>query len=233
MATLLPNPLPVPVRGSLPPLENGDHLDQPTFHARYEAMPEGTRAELIGGIVYMPSPTRARHGKPHLRVGFWIGLYESMTPGVTGVDNTTVVLGNDGEVQPDVCLLLVPEHGGGTWEEDGYIHGSPELVVEVASSSESYDLHTKKTLYEAAGVREYVVVLVREPRVIWHVLREGRFVELSPEDDGLYRSTVFPGLWLDPEALLRGKSRALREALERGLAAPEHAEFVRRLAQTP
>jgi hypothetical protein len=49
---------------TLPPLENGDQLDQKTFHARYEAMPEDCRAELIGGIVYMPSPQKlptARH----------------------------------------------------------------------------------------------------------------------------------------------------------------------------
>src|SRR6202035_5074153 len=46
----------------LPPLVNGDHLDQKTFHERYEAMPE-VRAELIGGIVYiMSSPQRNRHG---------------------------------------------------------------------------------------------------------------------------------------------------------------------------
>ena len=44
----------------LPPLVNGDHLDQKTFHERYEAMPE-VRAELIGGIVYMSSPQKMRH----------------------------------------------------------------------------------------------------------------------------------------------------------------------------
>jgi Uma2 family endonuclease len=229
MATLLPTPSPRRQKGDLPPLENGDHLDQPTFHARYAAMPESTRAELIGGIVYMPSPTGARHARPHLKVSFWAGLYESATPGLVGVDNATVILTNDGEVQPDVCLLLAPEHGGRTRDQDGYIHGAPELVVEVASSSESYDLHTKKTLYEAAGVREYVVLLVRESRVRWYVLADGGFHELAPDEDGLYRSTQFPGLWLDPDALIRGDSRGVRAALERGLASPEHGEFVARV----
>jgi hypothetical protein len=37
-------------------LVEGQRLDQPTFHALYEAMPPGTRAELIDGVVYMPSP---------------------------------------------------------------------------------------------------------------------------------------------------------------------------------
>jgi hypothetical protein len=47
----------------LPPLEAGQLLDQPTFHDRYAAMPPSTRAELIGGVVHMPSPMVRDHGE--------------------------------------------------------------------------------------------------------------------------------------------------------------------------
>ena len=46
----------------LPLLEAGDHLDQATFHARYKAMPPSFHAELIGGMVIVPSPLSRGHG---------------------------------------------------------------------------------------------------------------------------------------------------------------------------
>jgi hypothetical protein len=65
-------------------LENGDHFDQPTFHARYSAMPESFKAELIGGVVYVASPLRNSHGTVHLDVATWLGNYRINTPGVVG-----------------------------------------------------------------------------------------------------------------------------------------------------
>jgi Uma2 family endonuclease len=214
----------------LPPLEAGDHLDQRTFHARYEAMPEDVRAELIGGVVYMPSPLKPRHGRMHTKVIRWLSEYEEATPGTEALDNTTDILGPDSEPQPDACLLILPEKGGQTREnEDGYLEGPPELIAEVASSTESYDLHSKKRDYERAGVKEYVVIALRQARVFWFISRHGKFEELAPEPDGILRSEVFPGLWLDPAALLRRDSPRLLEVLRQGLATPEHAAFVAKL----
>jgi Uma2 family endonuclease len=216
---------------ALPPLENGARLDQPTFHARYEAMPEDTRAELIGGIVYiMASPLKRPHGRTHYLLLRWIGDYEDATPGIETLDNTTNILGPESEPQPDVCLLVLPEQGGQTTEKDDYVVGAPELVVEVALSTESIDLHGKKADYEKFGVREYIVVALRQQRVFWFVLQGEQFREQSPGVDGLYRSEVFPGLWLDPAALLSQNKQRLREVLAAGLASPEHAAFVARLA---
>jgi hypothetical protein len=64
----------------------------------------------------------------------------------------------------------------------------------------------------------------------WFVLREGRHVEHPPAPDGLFRSEVFPGLWLDAAALFANNLDGLMAGLERGLATPEHAAFVARLA---
>jgi Uma2 family endonuclease len=213
---------------ALAPLENGDHLDQKTFHARYEAMPPDTRAELIGGIVFMPSPLKRPHGRLHVRLNGWLLDYEDATPGVQAFDNATTILNDENEPQPDSCLLIAT--GGQTRDEDEYIAGSPELLIEVASSSESIDLHRKKDEYEQADVKEYLVIALRQRRVYWFVRRGGRFEELAPGQDGILRSEVFPGLWLDPAALLQLDGRRLKEVLRQGLATPEHAAFVAKLA---
>jgi Uma2 family endonuclease len=215
-----------------PPLEAGDHLDQKTFHARYLATPEHVRAELIGGVVYMPSPLKPRHGRYHGRVTGWLYLYAAATPGTEILDNTTTILGDASEPQPDCSLIILPEYGGQTHEdEDEYLVGSPELVVEVASSSEAYDLHSKRRDYEQAGVREYIVVVLRQQRIVWLLRRKEGFVPLEPGADGIHRSEVFPGLWLDGEGLLLQDTNRVHDALQKGLATPEHARFVAELTQ--
>lgn len=221
-----------PRRGKpLPPLENGDRLDQKTFHERYEAMPPDARAELIGGIVYLASPRKRSHGRCGTRLIYWLGEYEVATPGTEVLDNTTNILGPESEPEPDGCLLILPECGGQTWEDKkGYLNGSPELVAEIGESTESIDLHAKKRDYEEAGVREYVVVALRQQCVFWFVRRRGKFRELAPGPDGIYRSEVFPGLWLDPDALLRRDGKRLLAVLRKGLASPEHAAFAAKLA---
>lgn len=213
-----------------PSLVPGEHLDQKTFHARYEAMPKPVRAELIGGIVIMPSPMKKRHGKSQTWLSRWLSEYQTATPGTETCGNASTILGDDSEPQPDGSLLIEPQCGGQTREDDDYIIGAPELMAEVASATESYDLHSKKGDYERAGVREYVVVALRQQRVIWFVLRNGKFEIIPPGPDGILRSEVFPGLWLDPAALLRGDVTRLKAVLDQGLATPEHAAFVAKLA---
>ncbi len=216
----------------LPPLEPGDHLDQRTFHTRYEAMPESTRAELIAGIVYFPSPVKPRHGRMSARVLGWLGEYERETPGVESYAHTTVILGDYSEPQPDAILIISPEHGGQMhYNIDEYLVGTPEMIVEVASSTESIDLHAKRADYEQAGVQEYIVIALRQARVYWFVLRGGRFEDLQAGADGLLRSQVFPELWLDPTAFLRRDKARMKQVFQEGIARPEHAAFVARLAE--
>jgi Uma2 family endonuclease len=189
------------------------------------------KAELIDGVVYVPSPVRHRlHGEPHSYVTGWLVLYKAHTSGVQVSDNSTVRLDLDNEPQPDALLLIAPERGGQTHlSQDGYIEGAPELVVEVASSSVSYDLHTKLHVYRRNGVREYVVWRVLDEAVDWFVLREGQYTRLQPGADGLFRSEVFAGLWLDAAALVREDVATVLSAVQQGLASAEHAAFVARL----
>ncbi len=223
-----------PEPAAVPLLEQGDHLDQKTFHERYAAMPDHVKAELVGGVVHMPSPLKVRHGRPHGRLMGWLGLYQEATPGTDVFDNTTTILGGDSETQPDACLIILPENGGQTKEdEDGYLTGPPELVAEVASTTVAYDLHSKRRDYERAGVREYLVLVVGDARAVWFVRREQGFEVLQPGSDGILRSDLFGGLWLDAAALFRGDTATLHNVLRQGLASPEHARFVESLQRQP
>ncbi|MFO0949853.1 MAG: Uma2 family endonuclease [Isosphaeraceae bacterium] len=220
---------PAPHSPAVPPLVEGQRLDRATFHERYLAMPPDVRAELVAGVVSMPSPLGYEHGALDSNVSDWLGLYRCSTPGLGKALNATTILGDRTEVQPDLLLRLPEALGGTSRIEGGYVVGPPELVVEVARTSRALDLGPKKDEYEQAGVSEYLFVGIDPDEVRWFARRDGRFTPLQAGPDGLLRSQVFPGLWLDPVTLLRGDLNALVAALDRGLASPEHAAFVARL----
>jgi Uma2 family endonuclease len=225
------NAIPPPAARSTerPELHSGDRMSRKEFHRIYEQMPSNFRAELIGGIVYVSSPLKRRHGTHHLGLGSVLYTYAVNTPGVEAGDNATILLGEEGEPQPDLYLRVLPEYGGQSRTSvDDYIEGAPELVAEVAHSSRAIDLHAKREDYTRYGVREYLVLSVRDRRLFWFDLRADR--ELEADADGILRVHCFPGLWIDVEAVLRD-DRRLTDVLARGLATPEHAAFVQSLAQ--
>ena len=217
----------------LPPLENGDHLTRYEFERRYEARPDIKKAELIERVVYMPSPVRARsHGGPHGQIIGWLATYCAATPGVEFYDNTTVRLDLDNEPQPDALLRLEPAAGGNSRvNAEDYIEGAPELIVEIAASSASYDVHDKLRVYRRNGVREYVVWRVYDKRVDWFRLVEDEYVPLASDASGVILSQVFPGLCLAVSALLDGDLAKVLAELQKGLETAEHTAFVERLRE--
>jgi Uma2 family endonuclease len=213
------------------PLENGDHLTRAEFERRYEAMPHVKKAELIEGAVHMPSPVSASHGRPHVDLSAWVAVYAASTPGLDYASDVTVRLDGANEFQPDVHLRIRQEHGGQSrMSPEGYVEGAPELVVEVSASTASIDLHTKLRAYERNGVREYVVCRARDDALDWFVLRDGEFRLLAPNAAGIFTSEVFPGLRLDPEAVLKGRLARVLAIVQEGIASEEHARFVADLA---
>jgi len=215
----------------IPPLRDGDRLTREEFERRYEAMPEVKKAELIEGVVYMPSPVRlVQHGQPHAHFVTWLGLYKFGTPGLLIGDNTTIRLDMQNEPQPDVCLMIEPDRDGAVQiSADGYVVGAPELVAEVAASSVDVDLKAKLRAYQRNQVREYVVWRVEDQAIDWFVLRESSYAPLGLDEKGVYRSQVFPGLWLDSGAMVRSELMTVQQVLRQGIGSPEYAAFVERL----
>jgi Uma2 family endonuclease len=218
-------------RVAVPSLENGDRLTRAEFERRYDAMPQLKKAELIEGEVYMSSPVRhSQHSKPHLFITAWLGVYLAGTPGVEGGDNGSIRLDLDNEPQPDAYLLIDSRHGGqARIGENDYVEGAPELIVEISSSSVSYDLGKKLHVYRRNGVREYIVWRVQDRQIDWFALREGQYERMSQGAESLLRSEVFPGLWLDESALLNGDLATVLARAREGLISAEHAAFTARL----
>jgi hypothetical protein len=218
----------------IPPPKEGDRLTRDEFERRYDAMPHLKKAELIEGVVHVPSPVRCdQHGEPPSHLEGWLYHYRWKTPGVRLADNASVRMDLVNMPQPD-CLLFLPREFGGTArvDEDGYVSGAPDLIAEVAAISAAYDLNDKLQAYQRNGVREYLVWRVLDRQIDWFVLREGGYQRLDPAEDGTLRSMVFPGLWLDPAALMRENLDTLMGVLQRGLDSREHAEFLAGLQRT-
>ena len=208
-----------------PPLLEGDSLTSDEFMYRWEAMPDVKHAELIDGIVYMPSPVGFDHGKFESLLNILLGFYATGTPGCfPSLEATWLMTGRD-VPQPDMTLRILPEYGGQSAVEGAYHSGAPELVVEVAVSRYSRDFGAKKRLYEQMGVREYGIVLPGEEKLFWFGRSAAGFQPLEPGADGILRSACFPGLWLNVAALWKLDLRGIHEVLQQGLATPEHAEF--------
>jgi Uma2 family endonuclease len=177
----------------------------------------------------MPSPVSISQSDSHFDIITFLGIYRLATPGVLGGDNGTVRLDLENEPQPDAFLRIAPESGGRSRVGGKYLEGPPELIAEIAVSSKSYDLHDKLRAYQRNGVQEYMVWRVEDGALDWFVLHQDRFEPLPVSADGLFRSEVFPGLWIDAAALLRGDLAQVIAALQQGIASPEHAAFVEKL----
>ena len=212
----------------IPPLNAGDRLSRAEFERRYQARPDLKKAELIEGVVHMPSPVRfVQHGQAHIALAGWLANYLAATPGVTGGDNVTIRLDYENEVQPDAFLRLDVTLGGrSSITEDDYIAGAPELIVEIAASIVAYDMYDKRRVYARNGVQEYLVAQAYEQRVDWFVLREGVYEAMQADADGILRSEVFPGLWLPVDALWAGDLAKMLRVLQQGLDSVEHQEYV-------
>jgi len=235
---------------AIPPLRDGDRLTQREFFRRYEAAPEGTRAELLRGVVSinsrpvrygsaldhaMPPIAGGHHAQPQSALNGWLYQYAANTNGVESFAPVTTELPySESATEPDLTLRIRPECGGATTTDGhGYIVGPPELVGEIANTSAATDLGVKYDTYEENGVREYIVWRTALGVFDWFVLKRKKYVLLVPDPaDGYLKSVAFPGLWLDPVALLDGDGRAMLAVLQKGLATAEHAAFEAKLAAT-
>jgi Uma2 family endonuclease len=205
-------------------------MTQREFHRIYSQLEESVRAELVGGIVYVASPLKLPHGQHHSFMATLLGHYCGRTVGVDTGDSVTTILGEESEPQPDLFVRILPEYGGQSrTTDDEYIEGAPELIIEIASSSVSIDLHAKRQDYALAGVLEYLVHNVRESKLHWFDLRSDRV--RKPDADGICRMVTFPGLWINEAAVCQRDYVAAMSALEAGLGSDAHTAFVDELSK--
>ncbi len=210
----------------VPPLESGDRLSRAEFERRYQAQPNLKKAELVEGVVIVPSPVSVVHGEIHSHIMTLLGVYRAQTPGLRLADNVTLRLDMDNEVQPDALMWLKPELGGSTVvNQDGYLSGTPELIVEIAVSSASYDMHDKLKVYRRNGVQEYCVLLGHERETVWYALDNAQYIPIKPDENGIICSRVFPGLHFHPEKFWADDLAGLLVVLRRGMETAVYQTF--------
>lgn len=232
MSTATTRPTRAAKTDEVPPLETGQRLSRAEFYRRWDAMPDLKHAERIEGVVYMQAAIRLeQHGDPQGSLVMLLKVYEANTPGVQASGNATVQLDEDNDPEPDAVLRIRPEYGGQSRSASkDYVVGAPEFLGEVSASTPR-DLTVKKNVYRRNGVQEYLVWKTgkKKQEILWFRLRDGDFEPLQPDADGVFKSEVFPGLWLDAKAMIAGDLAEVLEVLQQGLASPEHAAFVLQL----
>ncbi len=200
-------------RTAPPPLENADMLTLTEFLRRYENMSGVKKAELIEGVVHMPSPVRINHARPDGIMQLWLGTYAAEHD-LEVFPNATLLLDTENSFQPDAILCTPPRKGGRVWlSKAGYLCGSPEFVVEIASSTASIDLRDKLRVYRRLEVAEYLVWRTEDAEIDWFILEEGKYVKLKADRHGKQRSRIFPDLALDVAAALAGDKKKVLAAL--------------------
>ena len=203
-------------------LHSGDRMSQAEFHRICKLVPDGRHAELVGGIVFMSPMPPPQHETVRADLNTIFTAYADATPGVTFSESTSITLGKSDVPRPDGILRISPTQH--------QILDAPELIFEVAHNGRSIDFHRKRDRYATGGVTEYVVVNLHDKHVSWFHLRSHQ--EFTADAGGLFRSRLFPGLWLNSIALLAGDMASLAAAAKEGLAAPEHAAFLQQLGRT-
>lgn len=215
------------------PLQPGDRLRATEFRRRYQAMPGVKKAELIEGIVYMPSPVRlSNHAETHANLMTWLGMYRAATPICRFADNATARLDIDNEPQPDAMLFIRPELGGTVRiSQDDYVAGPPEFVAEISSTTVAYDRGPKLRTFLRHQVSEYLIWRVNDDLFEWYALVDSDYQRLLPDEQGIVRSQVFPGLWLDTAAMLAGNLARVIDCVREGISSEEHRQFLANYAR--
>ena len=104
---------------------------------------------------------------------------------------------DDTVVQPD--LLVVCDR---TKLAKGSVNGAPDLVIEIASPSNTQkELFIKFQIYLAAGVREYWTIEPEEQQVQVHVYEAGHFISTAYKGNAVVPVTILPGLEIALETI--------------------------------
>ena len=214
---------------TFPELVTVERLTLEEFLQRWEDLPHLKNAELIEGVVYVPSPVSLEHADHDNKIAWWLRHYIYATPGCQSGSNATwLMLGS--APQPDTFLRIRPSQGGQSGNEKRYATGAPELAIEVCLTSTEVDFGPKLTLYQRAGVREYITIELFGQRIVWRMLDNGVYAAQQASVDGILRSQVFSGLWLDVAAFWADDGAQMLAVLNTGLASEDHQRFVERLA---
>ncbi len=168
----------------------------------YRLVPDGQKADLLDGVIYMASPDSRRPNSLTRFLTSLISMYNEARDlgGEVFVNRFAFRLSKYRAPEPDVAFV---RRGRLHLVQEREMRGGPDVAIEIVSrDSRTRDYGEKKRVYEKAGVTEYWIIDPLKNRVQFFRLKQGRY-ELVPLDAyRIFRSEVLPGFWLDIEWLL-------------------------------
>ena len=141
----------------------------------FKLLPEGVYCQVINNVIYMSPAPHFEHQVIISNIHFAIMLFlKKKNIGICVAGPVDVYLDKYNAYQPDI--LFISKQNLSIIENDGRVHGTPDLVVEVLSPSNADDDKIKKKkIYEKCGVKEYFIVSPSTREVIHYYLKEGSF----------------------------------------------------------
>lgn len=181
------------------PIDHDDDLF--TVDEFYDLIPDGQKADLLDGVIYIASPdTRRSDDLNRFMLTVMTNIAKARDLGHISCSRYAFRLNEHLAPEPDVAFVGRDRVSSTITEREGI--GPPDVAVEiVARDSRSRDYNEKKKLYESSGVTEYWLLDPLVSRAYFHRLIGGRYVLVPLEGGRIFRSQAMPGFWLDVEWL--------------------------------
>jgi Uma2 family endonuclease len=184
------------------PRSPNTRTDRITVEEFYQLVPDGQKADLLDGVIYMASPDSIRSNDltgfiEYLMRGFnaarKLGGRVFVTRVAYRLSKYTAPEPDVGYVGPNRVHLIRATD----------VKGGPSAAVEVVSrESKARDYIKKKRAYQKANVTEYWIIDPIKESVEFNRLENGVYQVVALEDGHIFQSTVLPGFWLDVNWLL-------------------------------
>jgi Uma2 family endonuclease len=179
-------------------------------------VPDGQKADLIDGVIYMASPDNTDAGELNVWLSWLMsGFAEERDLGKVYTSRIAFRLGKRQSPEPDIAFLRKDQLHR---VQRNHIEGPPDLAVEIVSpDSIERDYKKKFAQYRKGKVAEYWIVDELQKKLTVYVLTaQGRYRRLRPRKGVIY-SQALPGFRLKPQWLwqkpLPRKTAVLAEIL--------------------
>ncbi|MBY0524308.1 MAG: Uma2 family endonuclease [Gemmataceae bacterium] len=194
--------------------------DLVTVNEFYRLVPDGQKADLLDGVIYMASPDSRPANKIANLIYFLMEGFNAARKfgGEVYASRFAFRLTKYRAPEPDVAFVRKKRLQLLSKRE---MKGGPDIAVEVVSrDSRKRDYVDKKKIYEAAGVSEYWIIDPLKQRAEFHRLHKGEYQLVTLDDGHIFQSAVLPGFWMDVNWLLAAELPNSYDCLQQILNGP-------------
>ena len=169
-----------------------------TFEEFLDWVDEDVHAEWVNGEVEFMSPASFQHQD---LISFLIAILRYLVDerGLGKIIDQPFIMktgpGLPGR-EPDVMFIANPNLHR---IQRNYLDGPADLVIEIVSpESQTRDRRTKTEEYRQGGVPEYWTLdPVRQEAILRQLQVDGMYLQVQPDENGIYYSVAMPGMWLN------------------------------------